>query len=247
MIIVKAGIFASHREVQFGFSTKFGLERPAPFHFNLSLSVGDQEKLVLENRNHFFKAVGVSYNDIAFQKQVHGDDVRVIEKPGFAGESDSLITTKKGIGLAVSTGDCVPVFLYDKKKSIIAAIHSGWRSTEKQITRKTLNILKTEFRSSPNDLIAYIGPSIQWQNYNVGSEVARLFDPRFVHRRNGTIFIDLIAANYSMLAEFGLPAGNIQTSHFCSYGMKNLLHSYRREGAASGRAYGVIALKEYNR
>jgi len=46
-----------------------------------------------------------------------------------------------------------------------------------------------------------------------------------------------------MLLNYGLDKGNVQISHYCSYELNELLHSYRRNGLHSGRALGIIAMK----
>ncbi|MEK6553401.1 MAG: laccase domain-containing protein, partial [Bacteroidota bacterium] len=45
------------------------------------------------------------------------------------------------------------------------------------------------------------------------------------------------------LLNFGIQESNIEISSLCSYEEK-YLHSYRRDGKNSGRALGVIAMKE---
>ncbi|MBZ0200330.1 MAG: laccase domain-containing protein, partial [Ignavibacteriaceae bacterium] len=56
--------------------------------------------------------------------------------------------------------------------------------------------------------------------------------------------LDVAGANMDMLKNFGIPMGNIQKSNLCTYEVDYLLHSYRQHGPKSGRALGVIAMKE---
>ena len=244
MVILQASTFKKYPEITFGFSTKIGLNRNEPYDFNLSFSVGDDEQLVTENRNNFFSAIGLSAKEIAFQNQVHGDIIKYVEQGGNCGESDAMITSRTGLGLAISTADCTPVFIYDKKNKLIAGIHSGWKSTEKKILEKVLVKLNEEYNSSPQNLVVYIGPSISKQNYEVGKEVAELFNKKYITPVKEKILLDVASVNYDILIKFGVYKDNIQRSELCNYNMKNLLHSYRRDGLRSGRALGIISMKE---
>ena len=55
---------------------------------------------------------------------------------------------------------------------------------------------------------------------------------------------DVAGINYKMLSDFGIPKNQIQKSELCTYELKDLLHSFRRDGNLSGRSLGVIAIKE---
>ena len=241
--IIKSRLFKKYHEIIFGFSTKIGLDREAPYYFNLSQSVGDDHSVVEENRKFLFEMLGLDAENVAMQKQVHGDKISYVTKGGFCGESDAMITDRPNLGLAISTADCTSIFLYDKKKNVIAAVHSGWRGTQQKILLKTLQRLKDDFNSGPEDIIAYIGPSISQKNYEVGPEVAGKFESKFLIAKGEKFLLDVAGSNYDMLLNFGLLIDNVQISHYCSYELDGLLHSYRRDGLNSGRAFGIIALK----
>jgi purine-nucleoside/S-methyl-5'-thioadenosine phosphorylase / adenosine deaminase len=243
MVIIKSLLLSRHEETVFGFSTKIGAGRKPPYYFNMSKSVGDGEKIVSENRELFFKELRLKTENVVLQKQVHGDNISYVINGGFYGESDALITDKKKLGLAISTADCTPIFIFDKKNKVIAAVHSGWRGTEKKILLKVLQKLKEDFNSSPKDLITYIGPSISQKNYEVGKEVAEKFDKKYLIPKGTKFLLDVAGINYDILISFGIPEENIQLSSYCSLEMKYLLHSYRRDGLHSGRALGIIAMR----
>ena len=245
LLIIKPHIFNRFPEIIFGFSTKIGADRKAPFFFNLSHSVGDERDLVNENRKLFFSSLDLEPENVALQRQVHSDNISYVSTGGEIGESDAMITDKLNVGLAISSADCAAIFLYDVKKKIIAAVHSGWRGTQKKILLKTLQKLKEDFNSSAEDLIAYIGPSISQKNYEVGKEVAELFEKKYFIDWGEKYILNVSLANYDMLLNFGLSKNNIQVSSLCSYEINNILHSYRRDGLSSGRALGVIAIKNY--
>lgn len=243
MYILEPYIFNSYPEIIFGFSTivSFGVE--PPYYFNLSYSVGDDKSIVDKNRNDFFETLGLTIENVGYQRQIHSDIVKVVECGGDNGVSDALITNKKNLGLAITIADCTPIFIYDKKNKVIAGVHSGWRGTEQKILYKTLKNLRENYLSAPENLIVYIGPSISQANYEVGTEVAEKFDSSFVLCKDEKVFLDVSGINYKLLLDFGIPKNQIQKSELCTYEFKDLLHSYRRDGSVSGRSIGVIAIK----
>ncbi len=243
MFIIRPYIFNQLPEIIFGLSTRVGGKTKTPFDFNLSYSVSDNPKVVEENRNLFLNEIGLNSQSLAFQNQIHSDIIRVVDCPGNSGESDALITNKKNLGLGIVIADCTPVFIFDFKKKVIAAVHSGWRGTEQKILSKTLQRLKTDFNSKPEDLVVYLGPSISKINYEVGDEVAKRFDKKYVMPNQHKYYLDVSECNYDMLIEFGIPKIQIQKSVLCTYEFKSIFHSYRRDGNQSGRSLGVIAIK----
>jgi len=81
-------------------------------------------------------------------------------------------------------------------------------------------------------------------NYEVGNEVAGLFDEKYLIRTGDRSLLDVSLANYDMLIGEGIPPNQIQKSSLCSFEYHELFHSYRRDGKQSGRALGVIAMRE---
>jgi len=240
MLIVKSSLLSSINKIGHGFSTKVGLDRKAPYYFNTSENVGDCFENVLENRTAFLNTIGISGNSVAWQEQIHGDTIRIVEAPGKQGQSDAMITSAKGIALAVSSADCAAVLIYDSGNDVIAAVHSGWKGTELRITFKTLDKLKSDFGSSPEKLYAFVAPCISGQNYEIGEEVACRFNEKYLFQNNGNIYLDIKKANYDMMLEAGLSENKIEISTLCSFSNHQFLHSYRRDGKKSGRAWGVI-------
>jgi len=244
MLIIKPFIFKRFPEIVFGFSTKIGPNAKPPYYFNLSYSVSDEKEIVDSNRALFFNELGLNKKIVSYQKQVHEDKINTISTSGSCGESDALITRKKNLGLAISSADCPAIFIYDPIQKVIAAVHSGWRGTEKKILRKTIQKLKSDFNSDESNLICYIGPSISQKNYEVSEEVALKFDKEFILKNENKFYLNLSGANYKMLIEEGVKRTNIQISGLCTFEYENLLHSFRRDSQKSGRALGVIAMKE---
>jgi hypothetical protein len=243
MYILKPYIFHKYPEIIFGFNTKVSSDARPPYYFNLSYSVGDEKSIVDKNRKDFFEAIGLTVENVGYQRQIHSDIVQVIGCGGDNGASDALITSKKDLGLAIAVADCTPVFLYDIKNNVIAAVHSGWQGTADKILLKTLLILQKDYSSKPENLVAYVGPSISQANYEVGKEVADKFDQTFIKPKGDKYLLDISGINYFELVKFGIPKNQIQKSRLCTFEFNTLLHSYRRDGNLSGRSLGVIAVK----
>ncbi len=241
MKIISSPLFNRFDNLVFGMSAKI-VSTSDKFSNNMSFSINDNPERVLKNRKKFFENLGLQIENVAYQKQIHGDVIRYVEKGGFAGESDALATDKTNLGIAISTADCVAVFIYDEKENVIAGIHSGWRGTELKIVSKSLNYLKTKFNSKSENLFAFIAPSISQKNYEVGKEVAERFDEKYIRRKKGKFFLDVAKINYDMLVDFGIPKRQIEKSELCSYDTE-YLHSYRRDKEKSGRAFVVLAMK----
>lgn len=243
MLILKPYIFNPYPEIIFGFSPRFAAGITSDIGFNLSYSVGDDINSVNSNRKLFFNKLGLMNENVSYQHQVHSDRILYVNKSGLCGESDALVTAQKGLGLAISIADCTPVFIYDQVNKIIAAVHSGWRGTEQKILMKTIQTLVRDHKSNPQNLIAYIGPSISKVNYEVGKEVAEKFSGKYLTVNGDKFLLDVSGVNYDLLIEAGLKKNNIQKSGLCTYEFSELFHSYRRDADRSGRSLGLIAMR----
>ncbi|GJQ61766.1 MAG: laccase domain protein [Melioribacteraceae bacterium] len=239
--IIKSDLLSTQAGISHGFSTKTGLERGSPFYFNMSLSVGDAEENVIANRNAFFEALGSDYKNAATQYQVHGTGISIVERPGYYGENDAMITNKSNVILTVTSADCVPVLIYDPVIKVIAAVHSGWRGTAKRIVEQVIIELKRSYGSSLQDILVYLGPSISQKNYEVGPEVAEQFENKYLLPKGNKYLLDVPACNRDIILACGVKPENLDVSPLCSY-EDDSLHSYRRDGKTSGRAMGAIML-----
>lgn len=244
MFIISPYIFHNYPQIVSGVSTMIGFAPDDTFRFNLSLNVEDDKDRVLLNREAFFNHLGFKIGEVVLQNQIHSDIVTVVNSAGNCGESDALITTRKNLLLVLTIADCTPILIYDRVNKVIAAVHSGWRGAESQILHKALLRMKNEFNSVGENLIVYLGPSISQINYEVGSDVAVKFDEKYLLNINGKTYLDVAEVNYTALIEFGVKPVNIQKSVLCTFQMKDLLHSYRRDGSKSGRAFAVIGMRD---
>ena len=169
---------------------------------------------------------------------------------------DAMITDLPGVAIGVRTADCIPVLLYDPVKKAAAAIHSGWRGTVSKIIGKTVIKMQTTYASQPSDILAFIGPGICVDCFQVGEEVALKFKetgfdinslwsfrgPKTGNGMEGGHHIDLKEACRQTLVECGLKNENIQITGLCTYEDNDLLYSARKEGIECGRNITYIKI-----
>jgi polyphenol oxidase len=239
---------------------------------NLGFTAWDSRKSVLENRQRFQTALGAGDFSLVALKQFHSDLVRLFETaPEEPEHADAAVINRPGLLLAVQTADCVPILLVDPKKRAVAAIHAGWRGTLRRIAAKTVGHMRMHFGSKPADILAAIGPAIGGCCYEVGTEIAADFLSQFADApdffdefRTGdepnpvqwlnqmppghqpppkNVLLDLHKANASQLHEAGLNEKNIFVSNLCTACRPDLLFSYRKQGAKSGRQMAAIAIR----
>lgn len=174
---------------------------------------------------------------MASLKQVHSARVLRVSGIGCAGEADALITNTPGLAVSIRTADCFPILLADLEHRAVAAVHAGWRGTTEQIVVRTLDAMRTEFGTSPAQIVAAIGPGIGACCYEVGPEVAQKFGVE------GTARLDLAAINRGQLLQASVPESQIDTLGFCTRCDPERFHSYRRDREAAGRMISYIAVK----
>jgi polyphenol oxidase len=243
-MFIKPAIFDKFAEIVAAQSTREYGVSPYPYGLNLSSHVGDAIENVLENRKKFYSAIGVPDDArFVYQNQIHSANINIVDgSQEIVPQSDGLITDKQNTFLAVSTADCTPVIIYEPVRKIIAAVHAGWRGTEQLITYTAIKRL-VELGAKPNNIYAFIGASASRENYEVGQEVATLFEKDYYDEMpNGKCMLDIKTANRDQLLIAGVPLEQIEVSPRCT--IHDLrLHSYRRDGKESGRMFAVIGMK----
>jgi YfiH family protein len=140
--------------------------------------------------------------------------------------------------------DCTPILILDTATRAVAAIHAGWRGTEAQIVRKTLEAMQLEFGTQAKNCWAYVGTCIDECSFEVGPEVAEQFDPAFKRYDAGRYFVDLKRANSAQLQAFGVPADQIETSPYSTVLHVEDYFSYRKEKGQTGRMLCAIGWKQ---
>lgn len=106
-------------------------------------------------------------------RQVHGSTV-ITHRGGWegllrTGEADGHLAAERGIILAVSIADCVPIFMAHES-GIVALLHSGWRGTVARIIDSGVKAY-TRLGIAPDELTVHLGPSICGRCYEVSADV----------------------------------------------------------------------------
>jgi polyphenol oxidase len=184
-------------------------------------------------------------------RQLHSDVVyRLDAAPPKKLEGDALMTKVPGLLLVIRTADCLPVLLVDEKNRAVAAVHCGWRGTEKRILEKAVRDMGEAYGSNPAKMLAALGPCIGAACYEVGPEVRAAFlkagFPDSVlcgaPGRERKYLLDLRAANVWLLGELGFQKANVfSPGPTCTHCEPRLL-SYRRNSADPSRMYNFIGL-----
>ena len=209
-------------------------ESHSPFDsLNLALHVGDDPAAVKENRARLSQRFGVP---IQYMNQVHGADVRQVDKVVPDPTVDALITMTPGLGLAVMVADCIPLLIWDESQSVVAAVHVGRRGAINGIVASVIGQMRSLSSAS---LLAEMGPHICADCYVVGEEIATEFGAAHPHAvlRRDKLTLDLSGALRGDLADMKVRVTN---HHSCTV-EDPLLYSYRRDGV-TGRFAGVISL-----
>ena len=210
------------------------------YEANIDLSITRKdEKEIINNHS------GIEKQNILFLNQVHGDKIISInslnvENKIFENDADAFITNLKNVCLVIRTADCVPVLFIDTKKEVIGAAHSGWKSTELQISAKLISKMKNEYNSNPKDIKVYILPSIGPDSYQVNEEVSDKFPGDFKILKSG-IYLNLWKNIIESLTKIGISESNIFNSEICNYKNSNEFFSHRKGDA--GRNLNFIYMK----
>ena len=242
-----------------------GISSGAYASFNCSPYTNDSSMNLIRNRHWLFQLMKWEIQELFIAEQRHGAASMVIDKWYFDTSEgirqdlligiDALITNVPGYCVCVTTADCVPVLLYDKKLQVVAAIHAGWKGTVKHIVSNVMDHLNKMFGTQGEDVIACIGPSISLESFEVGDEVYEAFkesgfDMSLISvkkRKTGKYHIDLWEANRIELLNAGVPAEQIEVAGICSYIHHDEFFSARRLGIDSGRTLsGIMIRKESN-
>jgi len=234
----------------FGFSTTRhgGCGEGTYATFNCTHYCGDSPENVKANLENL--AVFLPKRPCVFviPRQTHTTNVRVITDVPTQEELqdvDAVVTRLRDFCLCVSTADCVPILLYDKVQQIIAAIHAGWRGTVGRIVEKTLEVMKAQYGTEGQDVIACIGPSISLESFEVGDEVYDAFeeagfDMNRIARKYEKWHLDLWEANRLQLIAHGVLPEHIEIAGICTYQNHEDFFSARRLGIKSGRILSGI-------
>jgi YfiH family protein len=153
---------------------------------------------------------------------------------------DALWSAERGVALGIKVADCLPVAMVDPVHNVIANVHSGWRGAAQNIVGETLDGIGRALSFGAGEASAWLGPSIRVCCFEVGEEVARRFDERFVDRSHPKPHVDLLAYTTDLLRSRGFSADRIHDSELCTRCDGSIFHSYRRDGSG-GRNLTFVA------
>ena len=222
-------------------TTRFGGYSIEPFsQNNLGLHVGDLEQAVLMNRKNTAHKFMLP-NEPQWLEQIHSNQCIRIEDSTVR-IADGVTTNMAKCVLVIMTADCLPILLCNRSGTEIAAVHAGWRGLVDGIIANTVNMMF----DSPNNLVAWIGPAICVQCFEIGIEVRDLYlkkynflEQYFVLHDNQW-FANLIDIAVCLLKQCGITV--VYKSNICTFEQQNFF-SYRRDGV-TGRMGTFIWLNE---
>jgi len=205
---------------------------------NLGDHVGDEPERVAENRRRLRTALDLPSEPV-WLNQVHGSEVVIAESPRTR-TADAAWTAARGVVCAVMTADCLPILLCDRQGTRVAAVHAGWRGLAGGVVEAAVAALDTR------DLLAWLGPAIGPEAFEVGDDVRQAFIERLgdcdeaFFPANGKWQADLYALARLVLNRTGVTA--VYGGGFCTYSDPTRFFSYRRDGQ-TGRMASLIWLE----
>ncbi len=106
---LRPAIFDDWPGVTAGFSTRHGGGSDEPYaSLNLSLSIGDDEAQVRENRRRLFEALGFSTDQLALTGQMHGAEVKEVVEAGLYRGYDAISQSHHWNSIATHPPNNVP-------------------------------------------------------------------------------------------------------------------------------------------
>lgn len=149
-------------------------------------------------------------------------------------ETDGLITDQPNVALLIKFADCTPVVLFDPVAQVLASVHSGWRGTTQRISLKAIDKMVNDFKCKKENILVYLGPSIDIDHYEVGSEVYDAFETfenrdQFFRPIGKKYQLSMLDANLDILKGAGIRSENIEIEKASTF-TDPRLHSARAEG-----------------
>ncbi len=257
-----------------GFSTRIGGVSTGCYEsMNLSFGRGDDRENVMENFKLMGASAGFEVESVCLPNQCHSNSVRIVTAnnkgsgiltPKITEEADAQITDVPGVTLICYGADCVPIYLCDTLHRAIGLVHAGWKGTLNNIVGSTLSRMNHLYNTFPRDIIAVIGPSICFDCYEVGSDVAEPFLMIYSDKLKsiesvipsfniGQIIkplsedkylLNLWNANMINLIQAGVPRVSISISGYCTKCHSNMLFSHRAHGNERGSNAAFMYIKQ---
>ena len=227
-------------------SERGGGVSPAPYDkLNLGDHVGDEEANVAENRRRL--ALQLRARPV-FLRQVHGTGVVRLERDTpDATEADACWTTERGLACTMMVADCLPVLLADRAGTVVGAAHCGWRGLAGGVLEALWQQMAPQ-AGAPAEVVAWLGPCIGPEAFDVGPEVRAEFAQRdpgaagcFRPHGEGKFLADLPSLARRRLAALGITEvhGNDGSREWCTVGNPSRFFSHRRDRVSGRFAAGA--------
>lgn len=224
---------------------------PAPYDdgagaggLNLGMHVGDDPAAVQENR---LRLRALLPSEPVWLNQVHGNAVVDAARVEGIPTADASFTARPGVVCVIQTADCLPVLLCDADAKVVGAAHAGWRGLASGVLENTIAAMRN---AGARQILAWLGPAIGPQRFEVGPEVRQAFmdaDPNVssAFASSGTGEDKYLADIYS-LAHMRLRRSGIEQifgAGFCTVTDSTRFYSFRRD-KTTGRMASCIWLKD---
>jgi YfiH family protein len=203
-----------------------------------SSRAGGDEAALLHNRQCLQAALSLPSQPL-WLHQVHGTNIIALPTDNLqqtqVPEADGAFTQQADTVCAVVTADCLPVLLCNRQGNKVAAIHAGWRGLAAGIVFKAANLLLKE--QSQGEFLAWLGPAIGPQAFEVGPEVraqflqldvntAQAFQPHRNAKTNDRWLANIYTLAKLQLVQAGI--SEIYGGQYCTYNQRDLFLSFRR-------------------
>ena len=211
--------------------------------FNLGSHVKDNPIHVAHNRqllSQFLPSEPVWLN------QVHGINVVDAANTDCVPDADASYSTRKNIVCVTMTADCLPILVCDTAGTVIASIHAGWRSLCDGVIEATIAKLPVD----SNQLMAWLGPAIGPNVFEVGAEVRSQFIAKDAQAElafephGDKLLCDIYRIATQRLNNLGVTkiyGGGQENDPWCTFTDEKRFFSFRRDGE-TGRMATLIWL-----
>ncbi len=178
---------------------------------------------------------------VSFGIQVHSNRVATARGLRCFEATDGVATQVPNLRVAALSADCLPILIAAPgKKPAVAAVHAGWKGTEKRIAARAVKRLAKLSGADPKTFRAILGPALRECCYEVGPEFLEKF-PLSTRRVRGGWRFDLASENRRQLELAGIPAKAIQDTGFCTLCRPKLFYSWRGEKERAARLISWIS------
>jgi len=215
------------------------------FEGGFSLGLWSEENVgqVMTRWRAFRAAFRPAFGAVILSHQVHGSAVRWHRQADdgwlVLDGVDGHATGSRGVLLAITVADCIPVYLVVPEKGVVALLHAGWRGTAGGILERGVKLLEEEACAVASNIVMHCGIGICGECYEVGSEVlAQLGAHLPPEAASGHVDLrDLLARQAQRL---GLT--EVTCSPWCSAHDRAQFFSHRASGGRDGRMVAYLGM-----